>query len=110
VEALMASLVPLASGKPIHVVFACYRDKNIAVELPRIGRDCADIVLTTFPSPRARNEMDFFLYEGDYPFESDYKLAINNALVQHPDDLLLITGSLAFAALARLYVKDELKL
>lgn len=110
VEALMTSLVPLAEGKPIHVIFACYKDKNIAVELPRLGRDSADIILTTFPAPRARNEEDFFLYEGDYPFESDFKLAITNALASHPDDLILITGSLAFAGLARLYVKDELKL
>jgi len=110
IEALMTSVVPLAGGKAIHVIFASFKDKNIAVELPRIGRDGADIVLTTFPSPRARNEKDFFLYEGDYPFEADYKLAISNALAQYPNDLILITGSLAFAALARLYVEDELKL
>jgi folylpolyglutamate synthase/dihydropteroate synthase len=35
------------------VVFASLRDKNIAVELPRIDRDVKEIVLTTFPSERA---------------------------------------------------------
>lgn len=110
VEALMESLVPLAAGKPIHVVFACFKDKNIAVELPRIGREAAEIVLTTFPAPRARDETDFFLYEGDYPFNPDYKAAINDFVVKYPDDLILITGSLAFAALAKKYVEEELKL
>ncbi|MFA6619807.1 MAG: Mur ligase family protein [Bacilli bacterium] len=110
VEALMNSLLPLAEGKPIHVVFASLRDKNIAVELPRIDRDVKEIVLTTFPSNRARNEEDYFLYEGDYAFNPDYKEVINNFLVKYPDDLILITGSLAFAALAKKYVESELKL
>jgi dihydrofolate synthase/folylpolyglutamate synthase len=110
VEALMTSLVPLAGEKPIHVVFASLRDKNIAVELPRIDRDVKEIVLTTFPSERARNEEDYFLYEGDYSFNPDYKEVINNFLVKYPDDLILITGSLAFAALAKSYVESELKL
>jgi dihydrofolate synthase/folylpolyglutamate synthase len=110
VEALMTSLVPMAEGKPIHVVFASLRDKNIAVELPRIDRDVAEIVLTTFPSERARNEEDYFLYEGDYSFNPDYKEVINNFLVKCPDDYILITGSLAFAALARSYVEGELHL
>jgi dihydrofolate synthase / folylpolyglutamate synthase len=110
VEALMNSLVPMAEGKPIHVVFASLRDKNIAVELPRIDRDVAEIVLTTFPSERARNEEDYFLYEGDYSFNPDYKEVITNFLVKYPDDYILITGSLAFAALAKKYVEDELRL
>jgi dihydrofolate synthase/folylpolyglutamate synthase len=109
VEALMASLVPMAEGKPIHVVFASLRDKNIAVELPRIDRDVAEIVLTTFPSERARNEDDYFLYEGDYSFNPDFKEVINNFMVKYPDDLILITGSLAFAAAAKRYVEEELK-
>lgn len=110
VEALMTSLAPLAEGKPIHVLFACFRDKNIAVELPRIGRDAEEIVLTTFDSPRARNDADYFLYEGDYRYESDFQLALNDFLVKYPNDWILITGSLAFAAVARKYVVDELKL
>lgn len=110
VEALMSSLVPLSMGKPIHVVFASLRDKNIAVELPRIGRDSAEIILTTFASPRARNEDDYFLYMGDYPFVEDYKNAISDLVSKYPDDEILITGSLAFAAQARIYVKEELRL
>jgi folylpolyglutamate synthase/dihydropteroate synthase len=91
----------LASGKPIHVVFASFQDKNIAVELPRIDRDVAEIVLTTFDAERARKEEDYFLYEGDYAFAPDYKEVISNFLVKYPDDWILITGSLAFAGVAK---------
>jgi|GEM_PF-530407 dihydrofolate synthase/folylpolyglutamate synthase len=109
VEALMESLVPLAGDKPIHVVFASYRDKNIAVELPRIGRESKDITLTTFASPRARQEEDYLLYEGDYPFDPDYKNAIASLAAQFPEDIILVTGSLAFASVARTYVTEGLK-
>jgi dihydrofolate synthase/folylpolyglutamate synthase len=110
VEALMTSLVPIANGKPIHVVFASFLDKNIAVELPRIDRDVQEIVLTTFEAERARKEEDYFLYEGDYAFVPDYKEVISNFLVKYPDDLILITGSLAFAGVAKRYVEEELHL
>jgi dihydrofolate synthase / folylpolyglutamate synthase len=110
VEALMTSIVPIAAGKPIHVVFASFQDKNIAVELPRIDRDVAEIVLTTFDAERARKEEDYFLYEGDYSFAPDYKEVISSFLVKYPDDLILITGSLAFAGVAKSYVEEELHL
>lgn len=109
VEALMESLVPLAGDKPVHVVFASYRDKNIAVEFPRIGRETKDITLTTFDSPRARREEDYLLYVGDYPFDPDYKNAIASLAGKFPEDLILVTGSLTFASIARIYVMEVLK-
>ena len=107
---LVESLIPLSGEKPIHVVFACFRDKNIAVELPRISRDAAEIVLTTFDSKRARDESDYFLYAEDYSYNPDYKLAISDFLIKYPEDIILITGSLAFANLAREYVIETLHL
>ena len=110
INELVESLIPLSGEKPIHVVFASFRDKNIAVELPRIGRDAAEIVLTTFDSKRARDESDYFLYAEDYSYNPDYKLAISDFLIKYPDDIILITGSLAFANLAREYVIETLHL
>jgi aspartokinase-like uncharacterized kinase len=52
--------------------------------------------------------MDYFLYEADYPFVEDYKKAIADDLAKYPDDVLLICGGLAFAAVAREYVVKEL--
>lgn len=96
-EAMMNDLSLVSDGKPVHVLFASYRDKNIAVMLPRIGRDVADIILTTFPSSRARNDEDYFLYLGDFQYIEDYKEAIDKLKNEFPEDLILVTGSLAFA-------------
>jgi dihydrofolate synthase/folylpolyglutamate synthase len=110
VAALMKCLESVAFGKPIHVLFASYKDKNIAVELPLIARDAADITLTTFPGERSRNEDDYFLYMGDYAYNGDYKAALSDLIAKHPDDVIVVTGSLAFASLVRQYVKEDLKL
>jgi dihydrofolate synthase/folylpolyglutamate synthase len=109
-EALMKCVENLAISKKVHVLFASYRDKNIAIELPMIARESQDIILTTFSAPRARTEEDYFLYEADYPFNPDYRLALNDLVAKYPDDLILVTGSLAFVYLVRDYVKDTMKL
>jgi dihydrofolate synthase/folylpolyglutamate synthase len=109
IAALMGCFSTISQGgKPVHVVFASFKDKNIALELPMLGKEAADITLTTFDHPRARQEMDYFLYEADYPFVEDYKKAISDDLAKYPDDVLLICGGLAFAAVAREYVVKEL--
>lgn len=104
---LMMKSIALIQTPAIHVVFASFRDKNIAVELPRIARDAREIVLTTFDSKRARDEMDYFLYLEDFSYISDYKEAIDSLVENYPNDLILITGSLAFAAIAREYVIER---
>jgi dihydrofolate synthase/folylpolyglutamate synthase len=109
-EALMKCVENLAISKKIHVLFASYRDKNIAIELPMVARESQDIILTTFPAPRARTEEDYFLYEADYPFNPDYQLALNDLVAKYPDDLILVTGSLAFVYRVRDYVMDVMKL
>ena len=94
-------------NKPIHVVFACFRDKNIERMIITLGEISNDIVLTTFNHNRARNEEDFFLYLGDYKFYQDDHDAIDNALNNYPDDLVLVCGSLYFAELVRSEYKNE---
>jgi hypothetical protein len=37
-------------------------------------------------------------------------LALNDLVAKYPDDLILVTGSLAFVYLVRDYVKDTMKL
>lgn len=98
------------SNQRCHVLFASFRDKNIAVILPIIANVANDITLTTFSNPRAREEMDYFLFSEDYHYNGDYRMALNNLIAQYPDDLILVTGSLAFTYEVRDYVKDVLKL
>jgi len=84
------------SGRSIKIVFSCFKDKNINNMLPEIGL-LGPIYLTTFNHPRARNEDDYFLYLSEYPFEADYKKLINDLMEQDDTDIILVTGSLAFA-------------
>ena len=48
-QSLVDSLGRLSLEKPVHILFAAMRDKNIAVMLPMLNRDAASITLTTFP-------------------------------------------------------------
>ena len=88
----------LQQNKPIHVVFACFRDKNITVMLPEIAL-LGDLHLTTFDHPRAREKSDYFLYLEDYPFNGDHTSLIKELKEKYPEDIILVTGSLAFASL-----------
>lgn len=110
IGALMKVLQSVAENKTVHVLFASFRDKNIAVGLPLIANFAPDITLTTFPAARARTEMDYFLYEADYHYQEDFKVALSNLLATYPDDLIVATGSLAFASLVREYAIDTLKI
>ena len=86
---------------PIHVVFACFRDKNIDSMLNALGQISSDVTLTTFDHKRARTEEEYFLYLGDYKFDADYKKVIDELRATYPDDIVLVTGSLAFVGIIR---------
>ena len=75
--------------------------------LIQLGLISNDVTLTTFNHKRARDEMDYFLYLGDYVFEDDYQKLIEEKLNQYPDDLLLITGSLYFTGIVRQYLLEK---
>ncbi len=99
------SIYPIAQGRPIHVVFACFRDKNLGNMLNSLGAITDDLTFTTFDNPRARTEEEYFLFAGDYPFVENAEELIRSKMQEFPDDLILVTGSLAFAA----YVKELFK-
>ncbi|MPN50355.1 hypothetical protein SDC9_197981 [bioreactor metagenome] len=58
-----------------------------------------DITLTTFDHPRARQEEEYFLFLGEFPFNADYKSLIAKKFKEYPNDIIVITGSLAFSSL-----------
>ena len=87
-------------GKSVHIVFASFKDKNITVMLPEIGL-LGELLLTTFEHSRSREESDYFLYLEDYKFHCDHKELIKSLKETYPEDVILITGSLAFANLVK---------
>ena len=104
VDALVDAYNRKFSARRTHIVFACFKDKNITLMLPRIGLAGVETILTTFDHPRARTYDYYFLFVEDYRFEEDHLSLIKSLMEQYPDDNILITGSLAFASL----VKKEL--
>ena len=88
-------------NKHRHIIFSAFKDKNVALMLPEISILTNDVTLTTFDHPRARKEEDYFLFLEEYKYEEDHVKLIKEKIQQYPDDLILITGSLAFAALVR---------
>lgn len=88
-------------GKPLHIVFACFRDKNVDSMLNTLGALTTDITLTTFNNKRARTEEEYFLYLADYKFDANYINVIKNLVYQYPNDLVLVTGSLDFVGKVR---------
>lgn len=110
INEMMVSLLPAAYGKTIHVLFATMRDKNISSMLPLISKQVSDVTLTHIDNPYCREEMDYFLYLEDYPYQEDWKMALNNILKNYKDDCILITGSRLFASEAKKYIEEILHL
>lgn len=98
------SLLQVAEDRPIHVLFACFRDKNVERMLAYLGEFTRDIVLTTFPHDRARKEDEYNLYIEDFAYQENALSSLQEMIEQYPEDCILVTGSLAFAA----YIKNHL--
>ena len=104
------SLGHVTQGKNIHVIFACFRDKNLGNMLSYLGAVTDDLTITTFDNPRARTEEEYFLFAADYPFVENAEELIRNKIAEFPEDAILITGSLAFAAYAKkLFLEGKIK-
>ena len=105
---LKESLEKLQGDKKIHIIFAAFNDKNITMMLAELNFISNDITLTTFPHPRARKEEEYFLYLDEFLFVEDYRTLIKEKIAQYPEDIIVITGSLAFAGLVSQQYKKGL--
>jgi dihydrofolate synthase/folylpolyglutamate synthase len=104
-ENLMISIEKVSKNRPIHVIFACFKDKNFPLMLNFIGQ-VGEVILTTFDHPRARGRDDYFLFADEYEFYGDPKELVLTLLEKYPEDVILITGSLAFAGYMRDFFKN----
>lgn len=104
-ENLMIAIEKVSNNRPIHVVFASFKDKNFSLMLNYIGQ-AGEVILTTFDHPRARTKEDYFLYADEYEFYDDPHQLVTELIANYPDDVILITGSLAFVGHMRDFFKD----
>lgn len=104
IKAFLQGANALCKGKPLHILFASKRNSNIASMLAILGDTLASINLTTFPSPYARNEEDYFLYVSDYPYVDDPLLGLKGLKEKYPDDVILLIGDSEFV----MGVREEL--
>ena len=99
IQTLISDMDKIQENKPIHAVFAAFRDKNVSNMLSDLSVLAQEITLTTFDHPRARREDEYFLYLDEFKFDEDHKQLIQNLIDTYPEDIILVTGSLAFAFL-----------
>lgn len=100
------SLLKVINEKPIHVIFACTKDKNLSGLLAVIGETTRDLTITTFDSPKARGEDEFFLFADDYKYVDNPEELLRQKMEEYPDDCIIITGSQQFAAqMRKLFIK-----
>ena len=105
IDNLIKSLAKTPYFRDIHVIFACFRDKNFLEMLNRLGSISRDVHLTTFDHPRARKQDEYFLFADEYQFDEDPVALYQSMKEQYPEDTILITGSLAFAAFMKRNIK-----
>ena len=97
IKAFLQGANALCKGKPLHILFASKRDSNIASMLAILGNSSASINLTSFSSPYARREEDYFLYVSDYPYVDDPLLGLRGLKEKYPEDTFLLIGDEEFA-------------
>ena len=102
----LAETLEKTIDRPIHVLFAVFRDKNVDSMLNILGKVVNDVTLTTFDHKRARTEDEYFLYLGDYTFKEDFKSALKEMMELYKDDVILVTGSLAFTGVVKKYLNE----
>ncbi len=105
IKAFLQGAGALTKGRPLHILFASKRDSNIASMLAILGDTMASINLTTFDSPYARKEEDYFLYVSDHPYVEDPLLGLKGLKEKYPDDAILLIGDSEFV----MKMRGELK-
>lgn len=89
------------------VLLATFKDKNLEKMLALLGADIPKIILTTYDHPRARGEMDYFLFLEDYPFVEDFREILKEYQDDSGTSKLLVTGGLDFAYRVLEYLQEN---
>ncbi len=101
----LADTMKTFPGRPIYIVFAAFKDKNVEAIFQTFSEMTKKILVTSFDHVRARHRED---YENlIYPYIDDYHEALRITLSKAPkQSIILITGSLAFIGRVRHDLKE----
>lgn len=97
----LVDTIKLSVHQPIHVVFACFRDKHFSAMLNMLDEISEDITITTFDHPRAKTKDEYLLFLETYKFADNFVEKVEELRAEFPEDVILITGGLYFAGLAK---------
>lgn len=107
---LIESLRNIKNNRDVYVLFASEKKTSVLSSLSLLSRNAQEIILTSFEGGDARKGEDYSSDYSQFSYQEDWKMALNNLLVYHKNDWILITGSSEFAKQVRRYVKEILKL
>lgn len=110
VESLAQTLQRYYGDKPIHVLFAAMKDKNINGMLKPLYEVATKITFTSFPFERAAAATDLF-QQSDFVNKreaEDGKKVLEHILQEKDEDIVyIVTGSLYFISEIRDFVKQD---
>ena len=92
ISSVVKALPTLSMRRPVHVVFGAKRSKNVAAMLPPLGNYGCDIHLSTFDSPLAKTEEDYFIFLGDHEYSENAVELVKTLQNTYPDDAILVIG------------------
>lgn len=101
VIALCESIQAMRKERPVHILFACLKDKPFTNMLTHLKNNCDSLTLTCIPYPRACKSDE---YGEGYTVIEDYVEAIEE--VMKKEGLIFITGSLYFITLVKKYFSE----
>lgn len=105
IDNFIKSLAKTQYFHDIHIIFACFKDKNFLEMLSKISSISRDVNLTTFDHPRARKQEEYYLFLDEYKFFIDPLDLYERLSNEYPNDVIVIIGSLAFAGFMRRNIK-----
>lgn len=93
--------------KPTYVLFASDLEMNIAAILPLINNYIENIILTNYGELELRNEEDYFLYLGDYAYQENPFIAMNEIKDKDPEASILVVGNKDFVTALRSEIDER---
>lgn len=108
IDKVVATMKELYPQKPIKILFAGFKDKQLAEMIERLTELTSSVSLTTFDHERAAKKADLsaMLKEKKWTYIENWQVCIKDILKEKTDNIWLITGSLHFITMVGKQLKN----